>query len=109
MGNYDIVVIKCWGCKRETNSQTKILGRNHSSFGVGDEIINDEFANCIFRLKDNCLCGNYNAIIIENKKIMGVTNPKYATCIEKAFGDYEWVDEFEKIVKEKLRKIEGKK
>ena len=110
MGAVDEIVIKCRGCGKETSSQTKIIGVNEFlTFKIGNKIIDDEFANCILKLKSDCKCGCGNAIVIKNRKIIEVVEPKYATCIERSFGDYEWVAELEQAVIEKLRKIEDGK
>ena len=110
MGMYDIIVFKCRGCGKDTNSQTKILGWvKMEVFGVGDKIFEDEFANCILKVKDKCGCGCENAIVIKDKMIIGVENPKYANVVEGLYGSYEWCDELEQIVKEKLKQIENGK
>ena len=108
MGMYDIVVIKCRNCGKETNSQTKILGGNEMKvLKIGSEIWNDELANCILKLKNKCGCGSENAIKIKDKKIVSVERPNNADCVEELWGSYKFIiDELTQTVKEKLKKIE---
>lgn len=108
---FDGVIYNCYWCGKENYAQTKILGTNDlNNYKVGDEFPigeDEKFFNCILNLKNKCeKCGKETAIIIKNGKFVGVENPKYATIIEKHWGDYEVVDEFQEIVKEKLKKIE---
>lgn len=108
IGMYDIIVIKCLNCGKMTSSQTKIIGNNDmTTYCVGHKIPNKKFANCILELKNKCGCRSGNAIVIKNGKIIGVENPKYASCREGYFGSVYWEDKLTQIVKEKLKKIEN--
>ena len=110
MGMYDIIVIKCRNCGKEINSQTKVLGDNEMRLlKIGTTILNENFSNCILKLKSRCGCGVNNAIIIKNKKIIEVESPFYANVTEELWGQYKFDDELQKIVKAKLRKIKNQK
>lgn len=113
IGMYDDIKYKCFWCKKETYSQTKLLSNLMTTWEVGDVLFfpNDkDFYNCILNLKNKCeKCGKETAIVIKNGKFIGVENPKFSTIIEHHFGNYEVVDELEIIVNEKLRKIENEK
>ncbi len=114
MGTYDVIVIKCRTCGKEINSQTKILGNNTMQiFRVGDKILEydwrgnpcNSLANRILKLKNKCGCGSDNAIIIKDRKIIGIEDPKYANCVEKYWGMYEIDDKLTEMVREKMRRI----
>ncbi len=107
---YDIIVIKCRKCGKETNSQTKILGNSEMGlFKIGTTILNKNLANCILKMKNRCVCGSENAIEIKNNKIIGVENVKYANVVEGLFGQYNFKDELQQIVIKKLKQIENEK
>lgn len=106
MGMYDIIVIKCRNCGKEINSQTKVLGDDKMRLlKIGTTILNENLSNCILKLKNKCGCGVSNAIVIKNKKIIGVENPHYANVTEELWGQYKFDDDLTQIVKVKLRKI----
>ncbi len=105
---FDVINIKCRKCEKEVNSQTKILGNNTMQiFRVGDKILEYALRNRILKLKNKCECGSDNAIIIKDRKIIGVEDPKYSNCVEKYWGIYEFEDELTQIMKEKLRRIKN--
>ena len=81
MGMFDTIIFRCARCNKEITIQTKILGTcSLMRFFVGDEskdkeeenpfcysssIFNDEFFNCIFKVKEKCPhCGRINYIKI---------------------------------------------
>ena len=104
MGMYDIVVIKCRNCGKETNSQTKILGENDMKIlEIGSKIKNDKFNNCIFKLKNKCGCGAENAIKIRNGKIVSVEDPKKADVVEGLWKSYDY-DDLKNLINLKLEK-----
>jgi hypothetical protein len=98
MGMYDTVIVKCAFCNKETESQTKRLGCDKLEvFRENETIYNEEYYNCIFRLKEECKCGNPINIIIKQGIIQGTTKeePNY---IEGVFGEV-----YEKDIKENLK------
>lgn len=111
---YDHVDYLCFWCKHENYAQTKILGNcTLMSFKIGDAVFigeNGEFYNCVLNLKNKCeKCKKETSIVIKDGEFVGVEDPQYSTIIEKHFGDYELIDEFEKTIKEKLKKIENER
>ena len=76
MGDYDLVRIKCGGCGRNTESQTKILGNNDLTiFKLGSKITNERLNNHSIKLKNKCpFCARENIIRIEKMKIVEVIN-----------------------------------
>ncbi len=110
MGGVDTVSIRCHKCKKNTISQTKILGEcDLINFEIGSNVMFNDLSNCILRLKDKCpFCNSYNAIKIRDRVIINVENPKNADCIEKSWGEYKF-DDLKNILNLKLEKENGKR
>ena len=90
MGCCDSVNFECPKCKKETESQTKILGNCIlKRFDVGNRV---DFQDCVLELKNGCeYCGQKVAIQIKNNIITALAKIEKATIRELDFGSYEEV------------------
>lgn len=86
MGLYSTIGYKCVHCRANTQSQSKIIGNQSLDYLRNGSTI--DFQDCVLALKDSCeKCDKFNAVIIRNNQIVGITNITAATLIEKRWGE----------------------
>lgn len=87
MGMFDIVIINCHNCQKETSAQTKLSHPlSLETLTIGSDF-SQNLTDTILLLKESCVhCQSNNAIILSHGIIKAVTHPDNALVEEKSGG-----------------------